>query len=56
MINMEFIIRTKKKGYRLFNGLKCKVVCANRDDGLVEVFIPKYECMILLRPDELEDY
>ena len=52
---MTFTVRTTNPYYKAFNGAKCKIVNDSRDDGLVEVFLPAYQCMILLRPDELED-
>lgn len=52
---MKFIINTKKKEYLSFNGYECKVVNDNRDDGLVEVFVPMFNILILLEPNELDD-
>lgn len=50
-----FIINTIKKEYVAFNGMPCKVVNANRDDGLVEVQVLDTKHFILLEPMELDD-
>ena len=52
---LEFTIRTNKKAYRKYNGCKCRIVNAKRTDHLIEVYVPDYDCLILLRIDELED-
>lgn len=52
---MEFTIRTNKKEYQEYNGKRCKIVSAHRSDGLVEVYVQDFHCLILLRMDELED-
>lgn len=52
---MLFTIRTTQKDYASFNGHKCKIVSTNRDDGLYEVYIPVYGCLILLSASELEE-
>nr|DAN24209.1 MAG TPA: hypothetical protein [Caudoviricetes sp.] len=50
-----FTIKTKQKSYRKYNNQLCIVVSSNRTDGLIEVYVPKYEVFILLTPHELED-
>jgi hypothetical protein len=54
-LNLEFTIRTNKKEYQEYNGERCKIVSAHRSDGLVEVYVFKYQCLILLEMRELDD-
>lgn len=48
-------IKTDKKSYLQYNGLECLLIKTDRDDGLVEVYIPAKDVFILLYPHELED-
>lgn len=51
-----FKIRTDKPEYKLYNGQVCWIANnAVRHDGFIEVYVPKYEEYILVRPSELED-
>lgn len=52
---MEFTIRTNKKEYQEYNGERCKIVSAHRSDGLIEVYVFNYHCLILLEMRELDD-
>lgn len=50
-----FTISTKKKEYVAFNGMLCRVINANRNDGLIEVQVVDTKHFILLDPKELDD-
>lgn len=47
-------VNTEKAEFKLFNTLPCIVVNNNRDDGLIDVYIPTYNIFILLEEHELE--
>lgn len=50
-----FRVKTRKKDYKKYNNALCTIVNARRDDGLVEVFVQKYNVFLLLSPKELDD-
>ena len=50
-----FTINTKKKEYVAFNGMLCRVVNTNRNDGLIGVQVIDTKHFILLDPKELDD-
>lgn len=57
LIKGEYVliyVNTEKAEFKLFNTLPCTVVNNNRDDGLIDVYIPTYNIFILLEEHELE--
>lgn len=47
-------VNAKDKEYSSFNGFKCKIVNDHREDGLIEVYVPVYNILILLHENEIE--
>lgn len=52
---MEFVIRSDKAEFKVFNGQKAKVY-RRREDGFIEVYIPAMDIFILVLPEELEEF
>ena len=51
---LEFVIRSDKAEFKVFNGQKAKIY-RKREDGFIEVYVPAMGIIILVLPDELEE-
>ena len=54
MLALEFIIRSNKAEFKVFNGQKAKLY-REREDGFIEVYVPAMDIFILVLPNELEE-
>ena len=54
VLALEFVIRSNKAEFKVFNGQKAKIY-RKREDGFIEVYVPAMGIFILVLPDELEE-
>ena len=51
-----YIIKSDYEEHKFLNGYRCKIVNNQRDDKLLDCYVPVFSIFVLLHTEELEDY